>query len=427
METITDLIRDVPIPKMVKIRQNFDRTHIPEAEPAGVVTRELDREEIGGKILPGQKIAITCGSRGITHYAVMARAMVDFVKSKGAEPYIVASMGSHGGATAEGQLQILRDYGITEEAMGCPVKSSMETVEIGLSAVRRQPVRIDKYASEADGILLFNRVKPHTSFRGRYESGLMKMMAIGLGKQHGAENIHHQSPGIMHELVEEYGRAVMENCPILGGIAIVENAYDETYLVKGLSPEEIITEEPKLRDLSYETIAHLLFDECDVLVVDKIGKNFSGDGMDPNISGRFVQPQYCSGGIDAEKVVILDLSDETHGNAQGIGLAEVTTRRLFNKMKLEMTYPTGVTNTFLHLMKIPMIMDNDREALQLALCCCPDAEDQNNMKMIRIPNTAHIDVIEISEGMLPLAKANPNIEILSEPYELAFDENGNLF
>lgn len=427
METITDLIRDVPIPKMVKIRQNFDRTHIPESELAGVVTRELDREEIGGKILPGQKIAITCGSRGITHYAVMARAMVDFVKSKGAEPYIVASMGSHGGATAEGQLQILRDYGITDEGMGCPVKSSMETVEIGLSAVRKQPVRIDKYASEADGILLLNRVKPHTSFRGRYESGLMKMMAIGLGKQHGAENIHHQSPGIMHELVEEYGRAVMENCPILGGIAIVENAYDETYLVKGLSPEEIITEEPKLRDLSYETIAHLLFDECDVLVVDKIGKNFSGDGMDPNISGRFVQPQYCSGGIDAEKVVILDLSDETHGNAQGIGLAEVTTRRLFNKMKLEMTYPTGVTNTFLHLMKIPMIMDNDREALQLALCCCPDAEDQNNMKMIRIPNTAHIDVIEISEGMLPLAKANPNIEILSEPYELAFDENGNLF
>lgn len=427
METITDLIRDVPIPKMVKIRQNFDRTHIPETELAGVVTRELDREEIGGKILPGQKIAITCGSRGITHYAVMARAIVDFVKSKGAEPYIVASMGSHGGATAEGQLQILRDYGITEEAMGCPVKSSMETVEIGLSAVRKQPVRIDKYASEADGILLFNRVKPHTSFRGRYESGLMKMMAIGLGKQHGAENIHHQSPGIMHELVEEYGRAVMENCPILGGIAIVENAYDETYLVKGLSPEEIITEEPKLRDLSYETIAHLLFDECDVLVVDKIGKNFSGDGMDPNISGRFVQPQYCSGGIDAEKVVILDLSDETHGNAQGIGLAEVTTRRLFNKMKLEMTYPTGATNTFLHLMKIPMIMDNDREALQLALCCCPDAEDQTNMKMIRIPNTAHIDVIEISEGMLPLAKANPNIEILSEPYELAFDENGNLF
>ena len=427
METITDLIKDVPVPKMVKIREVFDSTHIPEDQIAETVQKELSREALASRIKPGMRIAITCGSRGINHYATMARAIVDFVKSKGAEPYIVAAMGSHGGATAAGQTQILTDYGITEENMGCPIKSSMETVQVGLSGVRKQPVFVDKNASEADGIILFNRIKPHTSFRGRYESGLMKMMAIGLGKQHGAESIHHQSPAIMHELVEEYGRTIMENCPILGGIAIIENAYDETYLIRGLTTEEIITEEPKLRDLSYQTIAHLLFDKCDVLVVDKIGKNISGDGMDPNISGRFVQPKYCSGGIEAEKVVILDLTDETHGNAQGIGLAEVTTRRLFNKMKLEMTYPTGVTNTFLHLMKIPMIMDNDREALQLALCCCPDAEDQNNMKMIRIPDTAHIEYIEISEGLLPLAKANPNIEILSEPYDLPFDAEGNLF
>ena len=222
-------------------------------------------------------------------------------------------------------------------------------------------------------------------------------------------------------------RALPGKAIALGGIAVIENAYDETYLIKGLSAAEIITEEPKLKEISYKTIAHLLFDKCDVLVVDKIGKNISGDGMDPNVSGRFVQPKYCSGGIDAEKVVILDITDETHGNAQGIGLAEVTTRRLVNRMKLEMTYPTGVTNTFLHLMKIPMIMDNDREALQLALMCCPEAEDPDNMKMIRIPNTAHIEYIEISEGMLPLAKANPNLEILSEPYDLPFDENGNLF
>ena len=427
MKVITDLIKDVPVPKMVKIREVFDSTHIPEEEVAGTVQRELSREALGGQIKPGMKIAITCGSRGISHYAIMARAIVDFVKSKGAEPYIVAAMGSHGGATAEGQTLILADYGITEENMGGPIKSSMETVQVGLSGVRHQPVFVDKYASEADGIILFNRIKPHTSFRGRYESGLMKMMAIGLGKQHGAESIHHQSPGIMHERGDEYGLTILQNCPILGGIAIIENAYDQTYLIKGLTADEIITEEPKLRDLSYQTIAHLLFDKCDVLVVDKIGKNISGDGMDPNISGRFVQPKYCSGGIEAEKCVILDLTDETHGNAQGVGLAEVTTRRLFNKMKLEMTYPTGVTNTFLHLMKIPMIMDNDREALQLALCCCPDAEDQNNIKMIRIPDTMHIEYIEISEGLLPQAQANPNIEILSEPYDLPFDEEGNLF
>ena len=427
METITDLIKNQPIPKMVRIRQNFDRTHIPVEDIASTVQKELDREDLGGKIKPGMKIAITCGSRGMTNNALMARAMVDFVKSKGAEPYIVAAMGSHGGATAEGQAQILRDYGITEEAMGCPVKSSMETVQAGLSGVRNQPVFVDKNASEADGILLFNRIKPHTSFRGPYESGLMKMMAIGLGKQKGAESIHHQSPAIMHELVEEYGRTILENCPVLGGIAVVENAYDDTYLIKGLTPQEIIDEEPKLKEISYRTIAKLLFDKCDVLVVDKIGKNISGDGMDPNISGRFVLPQYCSGGIDAEKVVVLDITDETHGNAQGIGLAEVTTRRLVNRMKLEMTYPTGVTNTFLHLMKIPMIMDNDREALQLALMCCPEAEDHDHMKLIRIPNTAHIGEIEISEGLLPLAKANPNIEILTDLYDLPFDGQGNLF
>ena len=427
METITDLIKNQPIPKMVRIRQNFDRSHIPVEDIASTVQKELDREDLGGKIRPGMKIAVTCGSRGMTNNALMARAMVDFVKSKGAEPYIVASMGSHGGATAEGQTQILKDYGITEEAMGCPVKSSMETVQIGLSGVRKQPVFIDKNASEADGILLFNRIKPHTSFRGPYESGLMKMMAIGLGKQKGAESIHHQSPAIMHELVEEYGRTILENCPVLGGIAVIENAYDDTYLIKGLTPREIIDEEPRLKEISYQTIARLLFDECDVLVVDKIGKNISGDGMDPNISGRFVLPLYCSGGIDAAKVVVLDITDETHGNAQGIGLAEVTTRRLVNRMKLEMTYPTGVTNTFLHLMKIPMIMDNDREALQLALMCCPEAEDHDHMKLIRIPNTAHIGEIEISEGLLPQARANPNIEILTDLYDLPFDSQGNLF
>ena len=427
METITDLIKNQPIPKMVRVRQNFDRTHIPVEDIPETVRKELDREDLGGKIQPGMKIAITCGSRGMTNNAVMARAMVDFVKSRGAEPYIVAAMGSHGGATAEGQTQILKDYGITEEAMGCPVKSSMETVQVGLSGIRKQPVFVDKNASEADGILLFNRIKPHTSFRGPYESGLMKMMAIGLGKQKGAESIHHQSPAIMHELVEEYGRTILENCPVLGGIAVIENAYDDTYMIKGLTPQEIIDKEPGLKEISYKTIARLLFEKCDVLVVDKIGKNISGDGMDPNISGRFVLPQYCSGGIQAEKVVILDITDETHGNAQGIGLAEVTTRRLVNRMKLEMTYPTGVTNTFLHLMKIPMIMDNDREALQLALMCCPDAEDHDNMKLIRIPNTAHIGEIEISEGLLPLAKANPDIEILTEPYDLPFDAQGNLF
>ena len=426
MQVVTDLIKDVPIPKMFRVRQNFDRTCIPDSEIPGRIRAELSREALGGRIQPGMRIAITCGSRGIHCYSTMVRTMVDFVKEKGAEPFIVAAMGSHGGATGAGQRQILTDYGITPEAMGCPVYSEMDTVAIGRSKKRGREVHIDKHAAGADGILLMNRVKPHTSYRGRWESGLMKMMAIGLGKQHGAADIHGQSPAIMHELVEEYGRTILENCPVLGGIAIIENAYDDTWKIQGLTPEEIITEEPKLRDESYGTIAHLLFDKCDVLVVDRIGKNISGDGMDPNVTGRFCT-QYASGGIQAEKVVVLGLTEQTHGNAQGMGLADVTCRRLYNQMKMEMTYPTGVTNTFLHLMKIPMVMDNDRETIQLALCCCPEAEDQANKKLIRIPDTGHIEIIEVSEGMLPLVEANPRLEILEGPYAWTFNEQGNLF
>ena len=426
MKTVTDLIKNVPLPPMYRVREKFDGTRIPDDELLDVLRAELNRPALKSRVKPGMRVALTCGSRGIYRYRDLARTIVDFLKACGAEPFIVAAMGSHGGATSEGQRDILTGYGITEEAMGCPVLCDMDTVEIGISPVRGKSVRIDRNAASADGIFLFNRVKPHTSYRGRYESGLMKMMAIGLGKQHGADDIHGQSPAIMHELIEEYGRTILENCPVLGGIALLENAYDQTCRIRGLTPEEIISDEPQLRDESYGTIARLLFDRTDVLVVDRIGKNISGDGMDPNVTGRFCT-KYASGGIDAEKVVVLDLTDETHGNAQGVGLADVTTRRLVNKMKLEMTYPTGVTNTFLHLMKIPMIMDNDREAIQLALRSCPEAEDPEHKKLIRIPDTAHLETIEISEGLLAAARENPNIEIVEGPYFWDFDTEGNLF
>ena len=428
MDTITNLIKNVPIPKMVKVRQKFDDSHITAEEIPGIVMRELDREELGGKIKPGQRIAITCGSRGIHNYPIFVKAIIEYVRSKGAEPFIVAAMGSHGGATSKGQLEVLEGNGITEESMGVPVMADMDTVLIGHSERHGLEVRVDKNAAAADGIILFNRVKPHTSFRGRYESGLMKMCAIGLGKQHGASLIHHMPPRVMHEVIEDNGTVVLKNLPVLGGIAVIENAYDYTWMIKGLTPDEIITEEPKLRDLSYETIAHILFDKCDVLVVDKMGKNISGDGMDPNVTGRFVTKE-CQGtaGLNPEKLAILDLTDETHGNAQGIGVADCTTRRLFDKLVFSMTYATNITNTFLLQSRIPMVMDNDRECLQACLSTCPDAEDHDNMKMIHIHDTGHLEFIEISEALLPAAKANPNIEILSEPFELAFDENGNLF
>ena len=229
----------------------------------------------------------------------------------------------------------------------------------------------------------------------------------------------------MHELIAEYGMTILKNCPILGGVAVIENAYDRPWKIQGVLAEDIPEEEPKLLEQAYGKFARLLFDRCDVLIVDRIGKNISGDGMDPNVTGRFCT-KYRSGGIRAEKVVVLDLTDETHGNAQGIGLADVTTRRLFDKMKLEMTYPTGVTNTFLHLMKIPMIMDNDREAIQLALHSCSEAEDQDDLKVIHIQDTAHISEIEISTGLLREAGSIPQIQVLDGPYDWKFTEDREL-
>ena len=426
MKGVSELLQGVPIPKMVRVRQHFDPDCIPKEYITQVIREQLNHIHFSCVIKPGMRIAITCGSRGICHYALMVRTIVDYIKEQGAVPFIVAAMGSHGGATENGQRQILADYHITEETMGCPVQCQMDTVVVAKSPVRGLPVYMDRRAAGADGILLLNRIKPHTSYTGRYESGLMKMMAVGLGKQKGAESIHGQNPAVMHEIIEEVGRTILERCPILGGIAVIENAYDHPWKIVALSPEEVITEEPKLRDASYEKIARLLFERCDVLIVDRIGKNISGDGMDPNVTGRFCT-RYREGGIQAEKVVVLDLTAETHGNAQGIGLADVTTRRLVHKMQLEMTYPTGVTNTFLHLMKIPMVMDNDREAIQLALRSCPEAEDRENLKVIRIADTAHIEEIEVSEALLEQVEGNEQLERLCEPYALDFDADGNLF
>ena len=233
METITNLIKDTPIPKMVKVRQNFDKTCIPESDIPGIITRELDRPEIGGKIQPGQKIAITCGSRGINHNALMARAIVNFVKSKGAEPYIVAAMGSHGGATAEGQLEVLASYGITPEAMGCEIRSSMEVVELGTSDTGL-PVYLDKNAYEADGIIVSCRLKPHNAFRGPYESGPCKMLAVGLGKQKGAERVHSDGMGKIGANIPSIAKVILARAPILFALPCIENAYDETCRIEAI-------------------------------------------------------------------------------------------------------------------------------------------------------------------------------------------------
>lgn len=429
MDFITETLKDVELPKMAEVRQFFDRSKIDDIE--GAVMGALAGPKFSCLDIEGKSIAVTCGSRGIANIAEVIRSVVQVLRDKGAEPFVVPAMGSHGGATAEGQRQILASLGVTDESTGCEIRSSMETVKIGESTDGHE-VRIDKNAYGADGIVLVNRIKPHTSFRGEFESGLMKMMAIGLGKQSGAESCHESGFKHMAEMVPAFGRVILKNANVIAALGIVENAYDETAIIEGLLPSEIEKREPELLKKASELMPKLLFESCDVLIVDRIGKNISGTGMDPNISGAFGTP-YASGGINAQRRCILDLTDETHGGAYGMGAADVITARLRDKIDFAQTYPNAITSTTLSFVRVPMTVDSDREAIGVCLKTCVGT-DKARPRVVRIRDTASMDRIMISEAMIPEAEriikesdGKPPLEIIGEAAPFAFDENGNLF
>ena len=426
---ITSLLQDVKIPKMIKVHQKFERPRIEPDDIPNTITSQFSQNKFASKIKPGMSICITCGSRGISNIPLIIKSIADFCKSKGAHPFVVPAMGSHGGATAEGQLEILESLAVTPKSIGCPIKSSMETVVVGHTVVgdirpEEVEVRIDKNAAEADGIILCGRIKAHTAFRGEYESGLMKMMAIGLGKQQGAESCHKNGFKYMAYLVPTFGRIIMKNAPVLFGLAILENSFDETCKLIALTPDEIETEEPKLLKESFTHLPKIYFDDCDVLIVDEFGKNISGEGMDPNITGTFATP-YASGGIKAQKRAILRLTEQTHGNAHGLGMVDVISKKFYNDLDLEATYPNSITSTVLEFAKIPMIMANDKETFQVCIKTCTEI-DKEKVRIIRIKNTLDMEYIYVSESMADEVKLNPNLEIVSEPIELCFDSDGNL-
>lgn len=420
--SVAGIIGNQPIPKMCKVRQRFDDFKIIDIEAE--VVRKLQRPGTLDRIKPGQSIAITAGSRGVANIARIIKAIVDEVKRVGANPFIIPAMGSHGGATAEGQREVLASYNITEETMGCPIKATMETVQVGVSEYG-MPVHMDRFASEADGIIVVNRVKPHTAFRGKYESGLLKMITIGLGKQHGAETCHAESFKYMEKNITAISREALRKCKIIFGVGTVENAYDETRRIEALPADKFFDEEPALLEEAKKCMPSILLNEIDVLIVDEIGKNISGDGMDPNITGTFATP-YASGGVSSQRVAVLDLTEETHGNANGLGMADFSTKRAFDKMDFEKTYPNALTSTVIGVIKIPMILPNDRLAVQAAIKTC-NCIDYNNPRIVRIKNSLKIAEIYISEALLEEARTNTQIEILGEPAEMAFDREGNLF
>ena len=412
---------------MVEVQQKIPSLKLDDY--ISTIREELREKKLQEKIRQGWRIAITAGSRGITHYAEILATIVEEVKKAGGEPFLVPAMGSHGGATPEGQLETLRSLGITPETVGAPVRSSMEVDEIG-KLEKGSPVYMDRIALKADGIIVVGRVKPHTDFKGKIESGLMKMISIGLGKQKGAEMIHwYQSEGY-HELIPEVATLIMKKTRILLGLAVVENANHETAIVRALDPEEIEEKEMKLLEKAKELLARIPFEEIDVLIVEEIGKNISGVGMDTNVTGRFWLPgETDPRAPKIKKIVVLDLSEETHGNAIGIGLADITTKRLVSKIDHDATYVNCLTQGSTETAKIPPFLPNDRDAIATALRTCGPI-DPKKAKVVRIKNTLELGRFWISESLAEIVKSDlelsKRVEILSEPRGMQFDVLGTL-
>ena len=410
-------------PKVVKVRQDFPR---PRVEDVGEALREqCAKGEIRSRIEPGAEVAITAGSRGIAGIDNVLRSLVGILKDAGAKPFLIPAMGSHGGATAEGQVEILRSLRVTEESVGAEIRSSMEVVEIG-NTEGGVPVYMDRIASEADGIVVVGRIKQHTDFRSGVESGLLKMSSIGLGKHAQALALHaHGVKGIRDYMVEA-GKVVYGSGKVLFGVGIVENAYEETAMVEAIPPERVAEREKELLEKSANLMPRLPVSDIDVLFVDELGKNFSGTGMDTNVVGRFrilgvEEPE----SPDVKYLIVGDVSEASHGNALGVGLADFTTRRLFEKVDYEAMNQNVLTSTFVERAKIPMVMENDREALEAAVRCNWGVEPEDT-RFIRIPNTLHLRYAYISENLLDEALANGNVEVVEEAAELDFDESGNL-
>lgn len=416
-----NLLKDIPVPKMYPVKQLFDNDMIANTQEE-LIHRLHDCHALEA-IHPGSTVAITVGSRGIDNMPLLVKTVVSEVKHRGGNPFLVPAMGSHGGATSEGQRNMAIDLGYSEEYIGAPILSDIQPVRIG-TARNGLPVYFDKNAIKADWTIIMNRIKPHTSFRNRIESGLEKMTVIGLGKQHGAELAHSQGVDKLGKTIECMAEVTLSQANILCGIGVLENAFHKTCKIAVLRPEEIPEQEVVLLEEAKSLCAKLYFPEFDVLIVEEIGKEIAGTGMDPNVIGRFTTP-YCSGGPNITSIAALNLTDLSHGNGYGIGLADYTTRKVFDKFDFSMTYPNSLTNGVTLPVKIPMVLDNDLQAIKACIKCC-HTSNMHNVRMIKIKNTLQLETIEVSEGLLEEVYDNPKLKICGDAYELQFDDDGNL-
>jgi hypothetical protein len=411
------------LPKMVRVVQEFDRRCL--ANPADAVRTELERIGLGGRIKPGDRIAITAGSRGIRNNVLMLRTIAGFVRACGGEPFLVGAMGSHGGGTAEGQREVLLSLGVTEAAVGCQVATSAETGAVGRTA-EGLGVYCDVNAAGADGIIAFNRVKPHTSFRGPNESGVLKMLAVGLGKAPGANQIHGLGPGAMSGAIRSIARAMMAQLPVLCGVAVVENSFDETARVVAFLPGELEAGEAHLLEEARALLPRLPVAELDLLIVREMGKNFSGTGMDTNVIGRmriFGAPEPTAPRI--ARITVLDLTEPSHGNATGIGLADVTTARLEAKLDRHATYLNCTTSTYVQRAFLPIVAPTDHDAILMALRSLGLPEGIRP-RVALIHNTLQVDTLWVSEAVADELRGQPALSVADLVESLVFDPAGNL-
>lgn len=417
MSKVSRMLEHYQIPQVIKVRQSFNNDTLDDVQQ----TLRRGLETSCRPIAKGDRIAITCGSRGIDQYVNMVRTIVQYVRDQGGEPILIPSMGSHGGATGEGQAEVLRKFGITEETVGAPVVSSMEVTQIGTTD-RGLPVYADKNAVEADGIILLNRVKPHTSFRGKCESGLVKMLAIGLAKQKGAEMTHFLRYENMAENIIAAGSIGLEKLNILCGVCTIENGYSRVAELHVLQREEILEKEPELLKSAWARMPRIALDTIDVLIVNEIGKEISGTGMDTNIVGRF-HTKAASGGPESIKLGVLNVTEKSEGNANGMGLADFMPRHMYEQIDLETCYVNTLTSTEPSSTRIPMILANDREVFQGCVKLCGQV-NFDDIRMVLIRNTKNLDEVYMSRAAVEAAVMP--IETEGDYHDLTFDADGNL-
>lgn len=409
------------LPKMYRIKQNFNVQKLDNVE----VELEKGFAQHKNLILPGTKIGIAVGSRGIYQLQKLVIAVVNEVKKCGAIPYIIPAMGSHGGATAEGQEEYLKGYGITEEAVGAPVLSNMKVEQLGTVEPEGLPVYFDKVALSMDGLIMLNRIKPHTDYHDITESGLLKQMAIGFGNHMGALAIHEFGIYGLAKLIPKVAEVIMEKAPILLGIAVLENAEDTTAKIEVIPRAKISEREKELIIEAKSLMPTMPFSQADVLVVQEMGKNISGVGMDSNVTGRIlVRGQEESGDLSIYRIVCLDLTQASHNNALGVGLADVITRKLYDKIDLKTTYANVICSGFLERGFIPIIQDSDKEAVLTALSSCNRKVSMADAKVAIIKNTLEVKEMLVSEALLDEVKKRPYIEVLGEE-NLNIDVEGN--